>query len=116
MYTMTGLGQPQQARGDCSGWEKDRESFSKRVAEHYVRTVLKLGLAAKRIFPYYPASKEAMEVAFTDALSVGVNFRKIPDYVPAFRLRHQPVGPPRWYTYSCTTQGDLVLTERPKPY
>lgn len=116
MYTLTGLGQPQQARGDCSGWEKDPESFSKRVAEHYVRTVLKLGLNAKRMFPYYPSgSKDIMEVAFTDELSVAVSFRGIPNWVLALRLRHQPVGPPRWYRYSCTAQGDLELTEIPKP-
>jgi hypothetical protein len=115
MYTMMGLGQPQ-TRGDCSGWEKDPESFSKRVAEHYVRTVLKLGLAAKRISPYYPGSKEFMEVALTDELSVGVNLRGIPNWVLAFRLRHQPLGPPRWYKYSCTAQGNLELTEIPKPY
>lgn len=114
MYTLTGLGQPQ-VRGDCSGWEKDRESFSKRVAEHYVRTVLKLGLSAKRIFRYYPASDEIMEVAFTDALSVAVSFRGVPSYVLALRLRHHPVGPPRWYSYACTAQGDLALTEIPKP-
>jgi hypothetical protein len=114
MYTLTGLGQPQ-ARGDCSGWEKDRESFSKRVAEHYVRTVLRLGLSAKRISRYYPLSDEVMEVAFTDQLSVAVSFRGIPNWVLALRLGHQPVGPPRWYRYSCTAQGNLELTEIPKP-
>ena len=115
MYTLTGFGQPQTS-GDCSGWEKDPESFSKRVAEHYVRTVLMLGLNAKRIFPYYPTGKEIMEVAFTDDLSVAVSFKGVPNYVLALRLRHQPVGPPRWYSYACTAQGNLELTEIPKPY
>ena len=48
MYTLTGLEQGQTG-GDCSGWEKDPESFSKRVADHYVRTVLKMGITVKRI-------------------------------------------------------------------
>jgi hypothetical protein len=114
MYTLTGFGQPRSG-GDCSGWEKDPESFSKRVAEHYVRTVLGLPLKAKRIFPYYSTGKEVMEVEFSDTLGVAVSFKWIPSYVLALRLRHQPVGPPRWYTYACTPQGDLVLTRRPRP-
>ena len=116
MYTLTGLGQPQQASGDCSGWEKDPESFSKRVADHYVRTVLKLGITVKRIYPHYSTGKDIMDVDFTDELTVAVSFRGIPNWVMAMRLRHQPVGPPRWYSYSCTAKGDLVLAEIPKPY
>ena len=114
MYTLTGVGQGQ-TRGDCSGWEKDPESFSKRVAEHYVRTVLKLGLAAKRIYPHYATGKDIMDVDFTDDITVAVSFRGIPNWVLALRLNQQPAGPPRWYSYSCTTQGNLVLVEIPKP-
>ena len=114
MYMLANLGEPQ-SRGDCSGWERDAESFSKRVAEHYARTVLGKALRAKRIFPYWPNSKKAMEVLFSDDLSVGVSFVKLPDYVIALRLRAHPPGPPRYYTYSCTPQGDLVITERKKP-
>jgi hypothetical protein len=114
MYMLENLAEPQ-SKGDCSGWERDVESFSKRVAEHYVRTVLGKTLSAKRIFPYWPSSKKAMEVRFSDDLSVGVSFVKLPHYVIALRLRAQPPGPPRYYTYSCTPQGDLVLTQRAKP-
>ncbi|HJU04922.1 MAG TPA: hypothetical protein VJ692_07180 [Nitrospiraceae bacterium] len=114
MYMLTNIGEPQ-SKGTCSGWESDPESFSKRVAEHYVRTVLGLPLSAKRIFPYWPASKKGMEVAFSDNLAVGVSFVKVPDYVIALRLRAQPPGPARYYTYSCTPEGNLVLNERPKP-
>ena len=74
MYTLTGLGQPQ-TRGDCSGWEKDPESFSKRVADHYVRTVLKMGITVKRIYPHYSTGKDIMDVDFTDELTVAVSFR-----------------------------------------
>lgn len=114
MYMLANLGEPQ-SKGDCAGWERDPESFSKRVAEHYARTVLGKTLHAKRIFPYWPSSKKAMEVLFSDDLSVGVSFVKLPDYVIALRLRAQPPGPPRYYTYSCTPQGDLLLAERKKP-
>jgi hypothetical protein len=86
-----------------------------RVAEHYVRTVLGTTLGARRIVPYYPKSDKVMEVIFTDALAVGVNLTKIPDYVLALRLRAQPPGPVRYYTYSCTPEGQLVLAERQPP-
>ncbi len=114
MYVLTNLGQAT-ISGDCSGWERDPESFSKRVAEHYVRTVLGQSLRAQRIIPYWPTSKKGMEVIFSDDLAVGVSFMKIPDYVIALRLRAHPPGPPRYYTYICTSEGNLVLQERPKP-
>ena len=114
MYMLANLGEPQ-SKEDCSGWERDPESFSKRVAEHYARTVLGKTLHAKRIFPYWPSSKKAMEVLFSDDLSVGVSFVKLPYYVIALRLRAQPPGPARYYTYSCTPQGDLRIAERQKP-
>jgi hypothetical protein len=56
-----------------------------------------------------------MEVTFSDTLGVAVSFRGMPSYILAFRLRHQPVGSPRWYTYSCTAQGQLVLARRKAP-
>jgi hypothetical protein len=114
MYMLTTLGEPE-SKASCSGWESDPESFSKRVAEHYVRTVLGQSLSAKRIVPYWPKSKKGMEVIFSDDLAVGVSFVKIPHYVIALRLRVQPPGPPRYYTYFCTPDGDLVLAERKKP-
>ena len=86
MYTLTGLEQGQTG-GDCSGWEKDPESFSKRVADHYVRTVLKLGITVKRIYPHYSTGKDIMDVDFTDELTVAVSFRGIPNWVMAMRLR-----------------------------
>lgn len=114
MYILTTLGEPQ-PNVSCSGWESDPESFSKRVAEHYVKTVLGQSLSAKRIVPYWLKSKNGMEVIFSDDLAVGVSFVKIPDYVIALRLRANPPGPPRYYTYVCTSDGNLVLTERAKP-
>jgi hypothetical protein len=114
MYALTGLEQPQ-TTGACSGWEKDPESFAKRVADHYVRTVLNMGITVKRIYPYYPPGKDVMAVDFTDELTVAVSFRGIPNWVMAMRLRHQPPGPPRWYRYACTAKGEPIFTEIPKP-
>ena len=63
MYMLANLGEPQ-SKEDCSGWERDPESFSKRVAEHYARTVLGKTLHAKRIFPYWPSSKKVGKFCF----------------------------------------------------
>jgi hypothetical protein len=111
MY-VTSLGQ-NQGIADCSGWEKDPESFSKVVAEHYIRTVMKLNLKAKSIKPYYP-NKRAMEVwfsSFPKDIVIGVSFVKLPDYVIAARIKNTPAGPKRCYTYQCQA-GQLSLTER----
>lgn len=102
-----------QGGDDCSGWEQDPESFSKVVAEHYIRTVMGLALKAKSIKPYYP-NKSAMEVwfsSFPKDIVIGVSFVKLPHYVIAARIKNIPAGPARCYTYQC--QGDkLSLTDR----
>ena len=109
MYMLTNLGEGQTA-ADCSGWEKDRESFSKRVAEHYARTVLKLPLSAQSI---RRGSAVRWEVRLSDNIIVAVVFAK--DFVAAARIHISPMGPIRHYNYSCTPQGDLVLTDRKLP-
>jgi len=109
MYMLTNLGEPQ-SNGDCSGWERDPQSFSKRVAEHYMRTLLKLPLSAKSI---HRGSDVRWEVRFSDNIVVAVVFAK--DFVAAARIYTSPMGPIRHYNYSCTPQGDLVLTERKLP-
>jgi hypothetical protein len=108
MY-ITDLGEGQNGTG-CSGWESDRESFSKRVAEHYMRTVFGQPLNARSI---RQASSVRWEVRFSDSIVVGVVFAK--GFVAAARIYTDPIGPVRHYNYSCTTQGDLVLTERKLP-
>lgn len=113
MPMSTCLGQPQ-AHTDCSGWDSDPESFSKRVSEHYVHTVLGQSLRAWRIVSHWVIGKEAMDVVFSDTLTVGVSFVKVPDYVSALRLGAQPVGPVRHYIYFCAPDRNLVLKEHPK--
>ena len=108
MYMMN-LGEGQSA-GDCSGWERDRESFSKRVAEHYARTVLGQPLSARSI---RQGSAVRWEVRMSDDIVIAVVFAK--DFVATARIHISPMGPIRHYNYSCTPQGDLVLTDRKLP-
>jgi hypothetical protein len=109
MYMLADLGEPQSG-GDCSGWERDRDSFSKRVAEHYARTVLGQPLSARSI---RQGSAVRWEVRMSDDIVIAVVFAK--DFVATARIHISPMGPIRHYNYSCTPQGDLVLTDRKLP-
>ena len=102
------LGEGQSA-GACSGWESDKESFSKRVAELYMRTVLGQPLRAKSI---RQGSQARWEVRFSDRIVIAVVFGQ--GFVAAARMG-TPLGPVRHYNYFCTATGDLVLTDRPLP-
>jgi hypothetical protein len=95
----------------CAGWERDRDSFSKRVAEHYMRTVFGQSLTAKTI---RQASPVRWEVQFSNNTVVAVVFAT--NFVAASRLFPTPNGPIRHYNYSCTPAGDLVLSERQLPH
>jgi hypothetical protein len=108
MYMLASLGEPQ-SNGDCSGWESDKESFSKRVAEHYARTVLGQPLSAMSI---HQGSPVRWEVRMSDGIVIAVVFAK--GFVATARI-HPSWGPIRHYNYSCTQQGDLVFTERKLP-
>lgn len=108
MY-MRNLAEPQNA-GDCSGWERDPQSFSKRVADHYLRTVLGLSLTARSIRPPQPGSVR-WEVLYPNDIVIAVIFAK--GFVATARIH--PSGPIRHYNYTCTPKGDLVLSNRPLP-
>ncbi len=108
MYVLANLGQAA-ISGNCSGWERDRQSFSKRVAEHYVRTVLGQSLSAKSIRQGSPVR---WEVRLSDTIVIAVVFDQ--GFVAAARMG-TPLGPIRHYDYSCTAAGDLVLTDRKLP-
>jgi hypothetical protein len=112
MYALTSLGQAQ-AGADCSGWERDPQSFGKIVAEHYVRTVLGQALSAT----LGPARVTAWtwRVGFPNDIAVYVSFEKVPNFVAAAQWYPKPAKPTRYYTYHCTQQGQLVLSERQPP-
>ena len=50
-----------------------------------------------------------------DGVAVYVSFAKLPDFVVAARWEPKPAGRSRYYTYSCTPQGEVVFRERAKP-
>jgi hypothetical protein len=108
MY-MTNLAEALNA-GDCSGWERDPQSFSKRVADHYLRTVMGLSLTARSIRSPRPGSVR-WEVLYPNDIVIAVIFGK--GFVAAARIH--PWGPIRHYNYTCTPQGDLILSDRPLP-
>jgi hypothetical protein len=109
MYMLTNLGELENGKG-CSGWERDPQSFSKKVADHYLRTVLGLSLTARTIRPPQPGSVR-WEVWYPNDIIIAVIFAK--GFVAAARIH--PWGPIRHYDYSCMPNGDMVLTERKPP-
>ena len=109
MYMLTNLGEGHTA-ADCSGWERDPQSFAIRVARHYVLTVLGQVLSAKTVRPPQQGSVR-WEVWFPNNIVVAVIFAK--GFVAAAQIH--PWGPIRHYNYSCTASGDLVLTDRKLP-
>jgi hypothetical protein len=111
MYALTNLGQGQSAV-DCSGWESDPQSFSKVVAEHYVRTVLGHALSPTR----GPARVTARTWRIVSIGHRRVRLvQKVPTLVAAAQWYPKPAKPTRYYNYSCTPQGQLVLSERQQP-
>jgi hypothetical protein len=111
MYMPTSLGQPQ-AKGDCSGWERDPESFSRVVAIHHIRTEMGQPLDVKRMMRVSPT---LWRIEFPNNIAVYVSLARVPDFVVAARWYPKPAGPSRFYTYSCTPQKNLVLSERKQP-
>jgi len=81
MYMPTSLGQAQ-SKVDCSKWETDLDSFSKVLAEHYVRTVpgvrslLGLPPTVTRITAPFPMSPWLRVVTFSNGIVVYVSFEK----------------------------------------
>jgi hypothetical protein len=109
MYTLSEINEGT-AAGDCSGWERDPQSFAKRVADHYLRTVLNQSLMARTIRPPQAGSVR-WEVMYLNDIVIAVIFAK--GFVAAARIH--PWGPIRHYDYSCTPQGDVVLVDRTPP-
>lgn len=111
MYMSVGLGQPQ-TQSDCSGWEKDPESFSRVIAKHHIRTELGQSLNVKRMSR---VTQTAWRIEFPNDIAVYVTLAEVPDFVVAARWYPKPAGKSRFYTYSCTSDGQVVFTERQRP-
>ena len=111
MQVRTSEGLAQAGRtGDCSGWERDPQSFSKVIAEHYVRT--ELGRVLSPTQGPYRVTATTWGVTFPDNLVVYVGLARVPDFVIAARWYPKPGGPSRFYSYSCTPAGKVILTPR----
>lgn len=111
MYMPTNLGQAP-AQGDCSGWEKDPESFSRVIAKHHIRRELGHPLDVKSMSRVTPT---AWRIDFPNNIVVYVTLAKVPDFVVAARWYPKPAGPSRFYTYSCTPGGQPVFSDRKRP-
>jgi hypothetical protein len=112
MYMPTSLGQPQ-AQAECSGWESDPQSFVRVIAKHHIST--ELGRSLSPIGGPFQVTKTAWGVRFPDDIIVYVTLSRVPDLVAAARWYPKPAGQSRFYTYSCTSDGEVVFTERKKP-
>jgi hypothetical protein len=118
MYLPTTLGQPQ-GQGNCSGWERNPEYFSKVIAEHHLLTEFGRYIRATRQ-PYRVTAattwRTTWRVNFPNKVAVWVSLAKVPDIVAAVRRYPDPAGPVRYYTYSCMRDGTLVFSKhRPPP-
>jgi hypothetical protein len=97
-------------QGNCSGWMSDAESFSKVVADHYLRTEYpSLFGQAEKI--WCRGDRKLCEVSYPSGVSVGVSFVSLPHFVIARRVPH-PTGPRCEYEFHCLPSGKLVPTKR----
>jgi hypothetical protein len=93
---------------DCSGWENDPESFSKHVADHFVRT---------EINPLIPPSAKSIEcinprnceVTYSEELKIAVRWNSAYKRVAADWDHGKKVC---LYEYTCDDQGQLILKVR----
>lgn len=94
----------------CSGWESDRESFTKRVAEYYVMDAL--GTSGRGItlncFPNNTVCIWTVQTP-TGTISVAVSLAQMPGRVIARQVYVQG-GIRCEYDYTCTPKGDLILS------
>jgi hypothetical protein len=109
-----------ESENKCAGWFSDRESTSKRAAEHYVRTELggDRGSVERIECDLFDPSTGAFActVYFTDGTPIRVIVRKDAIIVGVHPLQSMYPPPDRplcWYDYNCSGPNrDLVLTKR----
>lgn len=115
----TGAG-TKESEDECAGWFVDRESTSKRAAEHYVRTELAgdRGTVEKIECDLFNPETGAFActVHFTDGTPIRVIVRRDAIIVGVYPLQTMYPPPDRplcWYDYKCPGPNrDLVLTKR----
>lgn len=98
-------------KGDCSGWERDPQSFCIQLANHYVRTQdHKQPAMAKSVSC---PSADQCTVAYDDGIKISISLKDRPDHVSAMQIdRSGLLGSTCIYEYDCTPSGSLVFKER----
>jgi hypothetical protein len=103
----------------CAGWLSDRESTTKRAAEHYVRTELvgDRGVVQRiECDISLPTGEFACTAHFSDGTPIRVLVKKneiIVSVYPIQSMNPPPDRPLCWYDYACPgPDRDLVLTKR----
>lgn len=77
MYVQKDLGQAP-VQKDCSGWEKDPESFSRVIAKHHILRKLGYLLDVKSM-------SKVFRIDFSNNSAVYVTLAKVPDFLVAGR-------------------------------
>jgi hypothetical protein len=103
--------EPTTKTGDCSGWERDPQSFAKVLADHYLRTELGVQPALVKNIWCDPGPTGCI-VAYEDGREVRVTLKYQPGYVIARGTRPLPLTQRCVYAYDCTDSGELVFTKR----
>jgi hypothetical protein len=105
-------GAPPNAQTDCSGWNRDPQSLSKRAAEHYLYDRFKMRVPTADSIT---CSGNTCVVHYQNGNSpfdVHVYF----DYPNTLSVMGSPPGqrgPLCWYSYSCDANNDLRFSDPP---
>jgi uncharacterized protein DUF4157 len=95
----------------CAGWESDPQSFSKKVADHFLRTKLNLPVSpmANSVKCFDPTpSFNRCQVIYSENLKIEVRWNTTVKHVAADHVGGTKVC---LYEYSCDATGDLILKE-----
>jgi Trypsin len=103
---------PQQSRGaaNCAGWISDRDSFCKRVADHYLQSEYP-SLKRGALKVWHSSDKILSVVYYPNDIAIGVSFFSMPNFVIVRRHFH-PTGPRCEYDFDCLRSGEIVFTKR----
>jgi len=92
--------------GGCCAWDKDRQSFSSAVAQHYLKTELNKSLKPKSV--WCAEDGTYCSVKFPDDTDVMVSFVEMPNYLIA--RASGPNMPRREYNHKCSGNIELTLS------
>ena len=103
---------------DCSGWESDPQSFSKRAAEHYLRAVWQPWFNVRSIACNAPPPNWSCNVAVdTGAGVIVINVQLSPGdkLVRVARTSDPKAHMVCFYQYRCLASGQLILNDSACP-